>query len=84
VGQLGLIKRHDHAEDADAETSNGTARVQVRQRLGARLQSTTEAEYEGANHDGPPTPELVTHGPRGGGSEEGTTCEHRHDSCSEK
>jgi hypothetical protein len=83
MGQLGLVQRHNHAEDADAETRDGTAGIQVRQCLGPGLQSAAEAEDESSDQDGPATTELVTHGTGGGGTKKGTAREDGHDCCSE-
>jgi len=81
MGQLGLVERHNHAQNANSETSDGAAGIEIRQRLGAGLQSTAEAENESADQDGPATAELVTHGAGGTGAEEGTAREDGHDCC---
>ena len=82
MGQLGLIQRNDHAENANTKSSNSTTGVQIRESLSTGLQGSTKTESQGTCHDGPTTAQTVTHGTGSGGSKKGTSSKDGNDSCS--
>lgn len=78
VRDFGLVHWHNHDQETNAQTCDGTPSVEEVQMLASRLQGSTEAEDDGAYHDGKSTPEPVAHGSCQPCTEESTTSEQRH------
>jgi hypothetical protein len=80
MGDLGLIQRDNHDENADTETCNGPATVKISDVLSGSLQGTTKTEDQRAQNDGPAATKAIGSDACHCRTEEGTSRENGHDS----
>lgn len=72
---------NNHGQEANANTGDQAAGIEVAEGLGSGLESTTNEENDGSSHDGETTTKLVTRGTGEASTEESTSCKGGNDTA---
>jgi hypothetical protein len=78
MGDLSLIKRDDHDENANTETCNRPATIKISKVLGRRLQGTAKTENHRAHDNRPATTKAIRSNACDSSTEEGPSGEDGH------